>query len=434
MNTLLRPLLIIIALTLALDAAAQERLIIVNEGIWQTDNGRLSYFDNGKVVSNQWFRDINKAKLGDTPNDIIAINDNLIAIALNWSNIIQFISADGRSVAETEDIPNNRRLACDGDYLYATSYGHECLVEGREQTFTKGFVAKIDTRTFKTVGACEVGYEPEGIALYDGRLFVANTGGYADQEYDHDYETTVSVIDPATMRVVRTINTRQPNLYGKISQVGQYLCINSPGDYYNIAPATILLDCRAAIEGLPDADCYVKLDCSASFSTPTLDGKILAIGAAYSFIQGGYKDTFLTIDPALAFTTRGASGLQAQMPGTVLSDLKAMRQPYGIYVNPYTGYIYATDAASFAQAGTLVQWDPSGKKIGQYPLYINPGHFLALKPQGWQGIDDILPGPNTGDDPLHPDSRTLYNLQGQPVAHPIPGRLYLLPGRKILRR
>ena len=108
-------------------SAAQERIIVLNEGMWQADNGRLTYFENGQVVSNQWFRDRNGYKLGDTPNDIIRISDNLYAIAVNWSNIIQFITADGRAVAATEDIPNNRRLCTDGEYVYVTSYGHECL-------------------------------------------------------------------------------------------------------------------------------------------------------------------------------------------------------------------------------------------------------------------------------------------------------------------
>ena len=80
------------------NVCAQEKIIILNEGLWQSDNGRISYFEDGKVVSNQWFRDKNGYKLGDTPNDIIQVNDNLIAIDVNWSNIIQFIRPDGTAV------------------------------------------------------------------------------------------------------------------------------------------------------------------------------------------------------------------------------------------------------------------------------------------------------------------------------------------------
>ena len=128
------------ALAVASVAPAQEKLIVVNEGTWQADNGRLSYFEDGTVVSNKWFRDVNGTKIGDTPNDIIQINDELIAIAVNWSNIVQFIRPDGKAVAATEDIPNNRRLATDGKYVYVTSYAHECMVAGRMTDFEKGFI------------------------------------------------------------------------------------------------------------------------------------------------------------------------------------------------------------------------------------------------------------------------------------------------------
>ena len=40
-------------------SVAQERIILLNEGMWQADNGRITYFENGQVVSNQWFRDRN---------------------------------------------------------------------------------------------------------------------------------------------------------------------------------------------------------------------------------------------------------------------------------------------------------------------------------------------------------------------------------------
>ena len=157
----MKRLLILLCLTLNIyNVYAQEKIILLNEGLWQADNGRLSYFEDGTIVSNQWFRDINGYKLGDTPNDIIQVNENLIAIAINWSNIVQFITPEGKAVAATEDIPNNRRLCSDGAYVYVTSYGHECETINGTVYFDKGFVAKIDLSTFQVVATCEVGYEP----------------------------------------------------------------------------------------------------------------------------------------------------------------------------------------------------------------------------------------------------------------------------------
>lgn len=414
----------ILASIVALVSYAQERIILLNEGNWQADNGRITYFENDHVVSNQWFRDVNGFKLGDTPNDIIAVNENLIAIAINWSNIVQFITPDGKAVAATEDVPNNRKLATDGDYVYVSSYGHECGIDGKFVEFTKGFVAKIDTRTFKVVAACEVGYEPEGIAYYDGYLFVANTGGYAFQE-SHEYETTVSVIDAEKMEVVRTVDTGQINLYGKMSQSGKYLCINSPGDYYDIPAATIIFDCEAVLAGKSDEECFTSLEYAATYSCTAADGRFYAIGSRYSYYTGEYEFNYVVIDPALVMASHGAEGINDDFPGTVMADIKGLSMPYGIYVNPYTGYIYATDAGSFAAAGGLYQWSPDGKLLGTHKVYINPAHFLALKPNELSGVNDIILDEPDSDIPV-------YNLQGIRVTDPRPGQIYIQKGKKFI--
>ena len=54
-------------------AAAQEKIMFLDEGTYQTDNGRLSYFEDGGIVSNQLFMDANGRKLGNTPNYILQI-------------------------------------------------------------------------------------------------------------------------------------------------------------------------------------------------------------------------------------------------------------------------------------------------------------------------------------------------------------------------
>lgn len=422
----MKKLILLLFCSIAAGIYAQERIILLNEGNWQADNGKITYFEDGKVVSNQWFRDVNKKKLGDTPNDIIQINNDLIAITVNWSNIIQFISPDGKRVAETEDVPNNRKLATDGRYVYVSSYGHECGTIDGYVTFTKGYVAKIDVRTFEVVATCEVGYEPEGIAYYNGYLFVANTGGYAFQE-DHDYETTVSIIDAGTMQLKKNIDTGQINLYGKLSQSGQYLCINSPGDYYDIPAATVIFDCEKALAG--DDDCFVVLEYASTYNCTMLDGCFLAIGARFSYYTNEYKFNYVVIDPREVILTEGGGGINESLPGTMLEDLKALSMPYGVYVNPYTGYIYATDAGSFAAAGALVQWSPEGRFLGSHKVYINPAHFLALPPSG--EFNGIAPVVETG---RHHHTDHLYNLQGVRIGEPVAPGLYICNGKKFLIR
>lgn len=403
-----------------LSAVCQERIILLNEGNWQADNGKMSYFENGKIVSNQWFRDKNGIKLGDTPNDIIQVNDNLIAIAINWSNIVQFIRPDGTAVAATEDVPNNRKLATDGKYVYVSSYGHECgNPKGKFWEFEKGFVAKIDINTFKVVNAVEVGYEPEGIAYYKGKLFVANSGGYAFQE-GHDYETTVSIVDAETMKLERNVDTGQINLYGKMSQSGRYLCINSPGDYYEVQAATIIFDCEKALNG--SNDCFVKLDYASTYNCVAKDGKFFAIGSRYSYITSQYEFNYITINPVETMASMNNAGVTETLPGSVLNDIKKMSMPYGIYVNPYTGYIYATDAGAFANAGQLYQWSPEGNLLGKHKVYINPAHFLALPPDG-TSINAVV---------ADEKADIYYDMQGRRVQNPKHNGLYIKNNKKFI--
>jgi len=56
-------------------AQVQEKIILLNEGLWQADNGRMTYFEDGAIVSNQWFRDKNGYKLGGEQSGHIIFSD-----------------------------------------------------------------------------------------------------------------------------------------------------------------------------------------------------------------------------------------------------------------------------------------------------------------------------------------------------------------------
>lgn len=337
-----------------------EHLIICNEGNWQSDNGQLSFYNGTTgVLTNQWFRKQNGMKLGDTPNDILQVNDTLIAIAVNWSNIIQYIHPDGTACGATENVPNNRRMCSDGEYLYITSYAHKC----GDQTFEKGYVAKIDLKTKDVVATCEVGWEPEGIRLYDGRLYVANSGGYSFSE-KHQYETTVQVVDAQTMKQLKTIDTGCINLYGEMSQAGRYLCINSCGDYYEVEPRTIILDC--------ETDTYTVYNFPCTYNTT--DGeKFYTVGSQFSYLTGQYIYHMHTISPS----TNQVDDII--YTSSVTEKIKQLVSPYELYVSPYTKNIYFTDAKSYATAGYLYGYNPKGEEVfAPQKVYINPAHILAI--------------------------------------------------------
>ena len=332
-----------------------DRLVILCEGLWGMDNSTISYLDNG-VLTNGWFKQNNPGMhLGDTGNDIIQVNDTLIAISMNWSNIIQYIYPDGRAIAATEDIPNNRRLATDGKrFLYCTSYAG------------KGYVAKVDLVTKKIVATCPVGYEPEGIAYYEGKLFVANTGGYSFQEQDHGYESTVSVVDAASMTELRRIDTGCINLYGQMSQNGQFICINSAGDYYDVKPKAIVMD--MSTEQFRVYDFPATYNCSYG-------NRFYLIGSEFSYADGGgYRYSMHSIDLP---STKDYEGLGRY--AFAVETIKKMQSPYCIYISPHSGHLYVTDARSYATNGYLYDFDPETQSTTKIKLQgLNPGHIVAL--------------------------------------------------------
>ena len=335
--------------------ASSDSLIIMCEGLWGMDNSSLSLLDHG-TITDRWFRQRNPGrKLGDTANDILQVNDTLIAVSVNWSNIIQYIRPDGTAIAATENIPNNRRLATDGKgYLYVTSYADH------------GYVAKIDLHTKQIVDTCHVGYEPEGIVYWDGRLYIANTGGYATQTQDHGYESTISVVDTQTMRELRRIDTGCPNLYGTMSVSGQYVCINSAGDMYNVTPRCIVLNMAS--------DEFRVYDFPATFNC-AYQGKFYMIGSAYSYITGTY--TYSTHNIALP-SLEANEGLGAYAAAE--ETIGQMQSPYGLYISPYTGHLYASDARAYATNGYVYEFGRDGSKLGRYLLRgVNPSGFVAVK-------------------------------------------------------
>ena len=210
-----------------------------------------------------------------------------------------------------------------------------------------------------------------------------------------------------------------------MSQSGRYLCINSPGDYYDIPAAAIVFDCDKALQG--SDDCFVTLPYAATYNCTTTDGRFYAIGSRYSYYTGEYTFNYIVIDPEAVMRTNGAEGISEEMPGTVLADMKKIGMPYGVYINPYTGYIYATDAGEFVAAGALYQWSPEGKLLGKHKVYINPGHFLALPPDGhFAGITETSQEKK--------DNGYMYDLQGRRIATPQRGHIYIKGGKKYIAK
>lgn len=130
------------------------------------------------------------AQLGLTPN-LMDLGEDHIYVACSGDNAIQVVSR--QSGAHIRYIPiapscNPWDVLKIDDHLYVTGLFTDTLY-------------KVSLQSNSVVASLQVGTAPEGLAHSDGRLFVCNTGGYANNYAN----SSLSVIDLASFAVTDTI-------------------------------------------------------------------------------------------------------------------------------------------------------------------------------------------------------------------------------------
>ena len=195
-----------------------RKIFILNEGQKGANNASLDVirFSDKQYLSGV-FKKVNPGAggLGDVGNDIAVIGDE-VWIVVNNSGIVEVISAEDEKEIAAIQVPTPRRIAYDDDYVYVTSWAGAFVDGSYDESYNfvvtdsanpKGQVYRIDRKTKKVKGSVEVGYQPEGIGLLEGKLYVANSGGISCQiAPDYAYDHTISVIDAASFTVSETID------------------------------------------------------------------------------------------------------------------------------------------------------------------------------------------------------------------------------------
>lgn len=195
--------------------ASTVGLYVLNSGKMGNNNAQLAYYDmaTGQLSANV-FEVANGRQLGDTGNDML-IHGKKIYIALTNSAIVFVTDLQGNllkeiTVAGESANLSPRRLAKVDGKVYVS--------------YMEGYVGAIDTASF-AVSKVKVGPMPEGMAYANKKVYVANSDGY-----NWPYGTTVSVIDPATFIVTKTLEvSNNPQTFHVASNNTMYLI--TWGDY-----------------------------------------------------------------------------------------------------------------------------------------------------------------------------------------------------------
>ncbi len=317
-------------------------MYVLNEGNMGANKCTLDYldFETGTYQRNIYpSRNPSQVmELGDVGNDIKIYGSSLWMV-VNMSNKVEVADASTAVSRGHVDIPNCRNIAFAGPYAYVSSYVGEVNSES-----VLGGVYKVDTTTLKVVGKVTVGYQPDELVVSQGKLYVANSGGYQAVQ-GKGYDNRVSVVDLATFTHEADIEVA-PNLSLIRTDRQGRLWVASRGDY-GTTPSRLYW-----LERGSDGQMAVGGSIDSSVGGMCVVGdSIYYYGASWNN-DGQQSKSFGIINTQ-------TKSIVSQSPLKEPAD-NPIKTPYGITVHPGSHDIYVMDATNYVSSGKLYCFDREG--------------------------------------------------------------------------
>lgn len=339
-------------------ASLVEGFFLLNEGNMGTNKASLDFYDSRTGNYNKnIYATVNPTavkELGDVGNDIQIYGGKLYAV-INVSNKVEVMDAGTAKRIGQINIKNCRYITFANGKAYVSSYAGPVKVDPRAPI---GKVMQVDTTTLAVTDSVIVGYQPEEMAAVNGKLYVANSGGYRFPNYD----STVSVIDLATFKEIKKINVAINLDRVKADSYGD-VYVTSRGDYYNIPSALFAIDTKTD-------EVKQRFDIGASN---------LSIMGDTAYIYGS-EFNYNTKNWVISYNMVNVN-TETVLPGNFITDGTegSIQMPYGVAVNPVTRDIFVTDAKNFVGVGTVYCFDKTGKKKWSVTAGNIPAHFAFLQ-------------------------------------------------------
>ncbi|WP_179351961.1 YncE family protein [Winogradskyella vidalii] len=362
-----------------------EGIFILNEGLYGTNSASLSSIDTQGTLENDVFSTQNpEMELGNTAQGM-GFNGDYAYVVLNGSNEVKVINATTFAFVAsiTDQISSPRNIAFYNGYGYVTNWGDPIDTED-------DYVAVIDLETNTITETIAVAEGPEEIVEKDGKLYVAQQGGYS-------HGNTISVIDLAT-NAVETITV---------------------GD----VPSTIKVD---------DDYLYVLSSGKPSWTGNETTGSLHKIDlldydneVVFNF-ETSEHPSFLTVDETDLFYVLNGDIFKMALNATTLpttafnSDNSALI-PYGF--EKIDDKLYLLDAVDYSNSGKVYVYDETGNYSTEYTVgalpngvYQNNSSTLNVNDYAFENVT-LFPNP----------AKTSFNLNltenARVKMHDISGKL-----------
>ncbi len=290
-------------------------------------------------------------ELGDVGNDIAIYGNKLYAV-INCSHYVEVMDVSTARHVGSIDVLNCRYITFNDGKAYISSYAGPVQIDPNARP---GKVVEVDTASLRITREVTVGYQPEEMVITDGKLYVANSGGYRVPDYDN----TVSVIDLASFKEVKRINVAINLHRMRLDKYGN-IYVTSRGDYYDIHSNTYVIDSRtdfvSGILGFPASELCLSGDSLYAYSTEW--SHYTQKNTVNYTIYDIRKKRIVSRN----FITDGTD--------------KQIQVPYCLDVNPQTKEIFVSDARDYITPGVLYCFSPQGKLKWKVTTGDIPAHLV----------------------------------------------------------
>lgn len=316
--------------------AQRAGIYVLNQGGIGHNNSTLTYYDYStrQLVPDQ-FTVANTEKLGDTGNDM-GIYGSKMFIVVNNSGLVDVVSSKNAKLIKKITLNQPRSVVFYQSNAFVTSYD--------------GTVSVIDTTSLTITKTIMVGNDPEQMAITNGKLYVANSGGL-----QATYDNTVSVIDLNTLTEIKKITVIVDPVSVTADDFGNVYVLSYGNTYTdNILAGMTIIDSKTdAVKPSPTV--------SLGYSIPL-------------YAQGNFV-YYATADNKIAMYN---AQTQTSAQANFITDGTTIQTPYAISGDSQTGELFVTDAVDYSSDGILYAFDKNGKKEYSINVGISPGKVALL--------------------------------------------------------
>jgi YVTN family beta-propeller protein len=317
-------------------------VFIVNEGGFTKNNGSISYITHSNKVVNNIFEQANGGQVtGDVLQSFSRVGNYGIICANNSQKVVVVDARTFKLLSTITDGTDYPRfsLGITSDKVYVTNGSFA------------GQVMVINLNTFTVTKKIPVGDGPEEMLLSNGKVYVANSGGFG-------IGNTISVINTSTDAEETRITVGDyPTEMEKDAQ--GFLWVLCKG-YVTYDPPTYLPVRHSAAK-------LVRINPANNSIDKELE--IIPSNADYSTadnlaMSGNGNLIFVCVDNKVYQMPISATSLPA---AAIITRLF-----YGLDVHPFTGEIWGLDAGNFNEAGKIIRYNPSAQVIDSFKVGIIP--------------------------------------------------------------